>query len=338
MSLATGHLADCSQPPHEIVTMGITLVCTLHSTGTSIKGLVRVIQMMANSTSPLQAPPSSPLPSCHSDTGEEDEEFRTPHGSPPPSCNEEADFRLRTRSDGSMVIVSAQSSPLEGHQGDMKTDGHVKGPLASANSDIHFSSQHPPEDHHVLTTSQDATQLSPAMDDVTQPPAAADNVDKLSLSVDDVCELPQPAVNNGTKSSPPVDSVTQPSSSDDGIIGGYKEIGSNKQEDASNSHAPPSSQDESELDGAQPSLDQPKMKVAPTVTVQFESGINSLAVAMGITRGQNLKVAGVYGGKKQPRLVINDSSNSFSDSEFVTPAEGMVCTLLPLCVAHTALL
>ena len=248
-------------------------------------------------SSPCSSPP-------HSDTGEGEEEFRTPHGSP--QCvfsDEEAgdDMRLRLDSDGSMVIVSALSSPLEGNDRGLDVGGDVKGPLVTASSDTHFTSHSkdsPVEDRHLLSDVRDDGQPSPAVD-VTQPPLAVDSVDKLSSSMDDVCQLP-----------PSINGVAKPASSDDAIIG-YKGNGSSKGEGTTNPHTLSSSVDEAEVESNSP------------VPILVESAVDLLTAPVTAHSEQYMKGFGGYVRRGPLQLVINDdSSNSLSESEFTTPAEG----------------
>ena len=213
-------------------------------------------------------------------------------------------------SDGSLVIVSAASSPSEGNDGVMQVDGRAQGGHAAASSGTHVTSDSqrlPVKDHHLPAASQDVTQPSPDVD----------SVDQLSSSVNDVCELP-PAVDNVTEPSP-VDYVTQPLSSD-----GYNRVESSKQEGASNSHVLSSLLDEAAVNRDHPKADCTKVMVAPMVTFQLQSAVDSLTAPLSASRGQRLKAVDARAGKGPMRLVINEdeSSNSLSDSEFITPAEG----------------
>ena len=256
-------------------------------------------------------------PPSHSDTGEGEEEFRTPHGSPPCVFSDEEagdGMRVRLNSDGSMVIVSALSSPFEGNDRDLDVGGHAKGPLVTTGSDTRFTSHSkdsPVEDRHLLSDVRDDGQPSPAVD-VTQPPLAVDSVDKLSSSMDDVCQLP-----------PSVNGVAKPASSNDAIIDGYKGNGSSEQEGATDPHALSSSVDKAEVDRSHSSVEHPQVEINPLVPTLVESAVDSLTAPVTAHSEQYTKGFGGCVHRGPMRLVINDdSSNSLSESEFTTPAEG----------------
>ncbi len=212
-------------------------------------------------------------------------------------------MRLRLDSDGSMVIVSALSSPLEGNDRGLDVGGDVKGPLVTASSDTHFTSHSkdsPVENRHLLSDVRDDGQPSPAVD-VTQPPLAVDSVDKLPPSI------------NG---------VAKPASSDDAIIG-YKGNGSSEGEGTTNPHTLSSSVDEAEVDRGHTSVEHPQVESNSPVPILVESAVDLLTAPVTAHSEQYMKGFGGYVRRGPLQLVINDdSSNSLSESEFTTPAEG----------------